>query len=459
MASAADDLTPLKRTLGDLLAAHRAAADLTQQELADAIGYARVTVATAESGHRQPAAAFWDRCDDQLGAEGELRRAYAELATGRDRRRKKATAQDQARRIARARPPHDHSGSHLAPVGTAADRDRAPERYRDAPGEGHGREVGELAAVHGRWELSGRRRFRPTRKLIEEDVDPITRRYRSLYHLLPSADLLPAVLGHLRLVDGLLAGADDGTRRALGSTAAETAGFAAWLCGDLGDGVRMLRLYGTAEHAVAESGDRALGGYIRGFQAQMLVGRGDYLRGVQEAQAARDQVGRSASAVVLAWLVAVHAKALACAGRPVEARQALTEAERQLDRGPAARRPEWMYDFDRPRFVASAGACYLRMARPVEAERVLREALSTVSPTGGRRRAEVGVDLAHALLQVGQADEAIALAGAAADTFGAWDSASGLDRVTAFARSLQRTGNALAARSLTERVLAYTATP
>lgn len=49
----------------------------------------------------------------------------------------------------------------------------------------------------------------------------------------------------------------------------------------------------------------------------------------------------------------MHAKALACAGPLVEARDALTDAERQLDR---------------PRFAAYAGACYLRIARLVEAD-------------------------------------------------------------------------------------------
>lgn len=438
MDPAADELTPLKRALGDLLAAHRAGARLTQRELAQGIGYARVTVATAESGHRQPAEAFWVRCDDRLGAGGELRRAYAELAVGRDRRKKEVTAQDQARRT----------------VATE------PRQQLDAatPSAAGGR-VGEMAAVGGRGELSGRRRFRPTRKLIEEDVDPITRRYRSLYHRLLSADLLPAVLGHLRLVDGLLASADERTRRTLASTVAETAGLAAWLCGDLGDGVRMLRLYGVAEHALAESGNRALGGYIRGFRAQMFVGRGQYLRGVQEAEAARDEVGRSASPTVRAWLGAVHATVLARAGRPAAAGDALTDAERHFDRGHGAGRPEWMYDFDRPRFNAYAGACYLSMARPAEAERVLREALAALNPAGGRRRAEVSVDLAHVLLLAGEAEEAIQLAGTAAETFGAWDSASGLDQVTDFARSLSRTGHDTAARSLTEQVLAYTPAP
>jgi Helix-turn-helix domain len=91
-----------KSTLGDLLAANRAAAGLTQRQLAAAVGYARVTVATAESGHRQPAEAFWVRCDDRLGAGGELRRAYAQLAMRRERRQRNLVLRDQVSRVAHA---------------------------------------------------------------------------------------------------------------------------------------------------------------------------------------------------------------------------------------------------------------------------------------------------------------------------------------------------------------------
>ena len=244
------------------------------------------------------------------------------------------------------------------------------------------------------------------------------------------------------------------TRRGLGSTVAETAGFAAWLCGDLGDRPLMLRLYRLAEDAVDESGDRALGGYIRGFHAQGMAGRGEYRQGIREAQAAVEEAGRSAAPVVSGWLGVVHATALAGGGHPGLAQAALAGAERHLDQGRGDERPEWMYDFDRPRFDAHAGACYLRMNRPVEAEPVLRRALAGLPP-GGRRRADVTLDLAGALLRTGEAEEAVDLAARAADHFGAWDSAAGLDRVAAFADALRRTGEVAAARSLTDRVVAH----
>src|SRR5882672_3604384 len=97
---ATDDLEPFKQSLGGLLAAQRAAAGWTQQKLADNIGYSRVTIGTAEAGHRQPAESFWDRCDRALGAGGELSRAYGQFATARHNRKQDAARRQQSLRDA-----------------------------------------------------------------------------------------------------------------------------------------------------------------------------------------------------------------------------------------------------------------------------------------------------------------------------------------------------------------------
>ena len=98
MTAAGEDLDPLKKALADLLAARRATAGLTQKELARAISYGRTTVATAESCHRQPAAGFWTACDEVLGADGDLTRAYAQLAAARQRRSEQRVQVERSRR-------------------------------------------------------------------------------------------------------------------------------------------------------------------------------------------------------------------------------------------------------------------------------------------------------------------------------------------------------------------------
>ena len=437
----------------------RELAGLSLTELARRVGYSRTYISASEKlGADLISKAVVSRIDDELEAGGTLIALHARADAERHARRNRAQADADPAVAGHGSPLRgvspetalmeggrqgDHRGEFVSSAQPGA-QVAVPTSRSDA---------GFIAGL-GRRDVASRHGFRPTRIVIEEDVDPITRRHRSLYHQMPSADLLPAVLGHLRMVDRMLARADGSIRRTLGSTVAETAGFAAWLYSDLGDGVRMLRLYAIADEAIADSGDRALGGYISGFRAQLLARRGEHFRAIQQAQAARDQAGHSASSIVRAWLAAVHAVALAYAAQADEARRALLEAERHLDSRTDVGVPEWMYGFDHARLSAYTGTCHLSMNEPAEAEHALREALAALPAACGRRRADVRVDLAYALLRNGEVDEAIQLAGTAAEAFGAWESVTGLDRVTSFSTAVSQAGHVGAARSLQEQVLA-----
>jgi transcriptional regulator with XRE-family HTH domain len=96
-----DEFAPFQQTLADLLAALRREAGLTQQQLADRLGYARATVAGAETGQRSPGKAFWVSCDDLLAPAGQLRAAYAQLTAARKDRAERAARQSEAEREAR----------------------------------------------------------------------------------------------------------------------------------------------------------------------------------------------------------------------------------------------------------------------------------------------------------------------------------------------------------------------
>lgn len=133
MSSAGDELAPFKRALGDLLAARRATAGLTQRQLAQAVSYGRTTVATAESGHRQPAAEFWVGCDKILGAGGDLTQAYEQLAAARRRRAEQRlrTERSLRRPSVEANLPAVRNGTPQRAVGSAQDgsNDASVTRY------------------------------------------------------------------------------------------------------------------------------------------------------------------------------------------------------------------------------------------------------------------------------------------------------------------------------------------
>ncbi|WP_412102733.1 helix-turn-helix domain-containing protein [Plantactinospora sp. KLBMP9567] len=60
------------RDLGGCLSKRRRAIDFKQVELADRVGYSRSTVAGAETGYGRAHRGFWEACDRELSAGGEL---------------------------------------------------------------------------------------------------------------------------------------------------------------------------------------------------------------------------------------------------------------------------------------------------------------------------------------------------------------------------------------------------
>jgi hypothetical protein len=449
MSTAADDLAPLEQTLADLLVSLRDEAGLTQQQVADHIGYARVTVATAETTHRMPGEDFWIRCDDLFGARGALRRGYAQFAAARHERARRRARGDQAKRDARIA--RGAASSTRLPAAWAAASDTGAPRPADTidrPAGGYEDDVDRA------W--SAGVQTRRAAGLVADEVSPITAQFRVLYHHLPATDLLPAVTGHLRLLDRLLHRASDDVRRRLASEVAETAGLAAWLCGEADDGIGMLRLYRLADDAADLSGERALAGYIHGFHAQALIERGEILHGLAEFGAARALTGRG-QPTVAAWLAALHAHALASAGRRVDALAALDHAERQFHRSDSAAPAEWMYGFDTARLAAHRGGCLLRLGDPGGAGTALVEALAELPAGCVRQRAEVTLDLAGVRLLRGDAEEAARLTADAVDGFAARSSGSGLRRAAQFTAALAGAGQAAAARSVREQILAHTA--
>jgi transcriptional regulator with XRE-family HTH domain len=86
-------MAALFKTLGDLLASLRADARLSQQQLADRIGYSRATIAGAEAASRMPSGSFWKRADDMLAGNGTLHGAYRQLADARAAKAREALRQ------------------------------------------------------------------------------------------------------------------------------------------------------------------------------------------------------------------------------------------------------------------------------------------------------------------------------------------------------------------------------
>ena len=74
-----EQLVAARRSLGRKLGTWRRTAGLTQEQLAARTGYSRSAIANVETGRESMTGSFWARCDDLLGAGGELMARHSQI--------------------------------------------------------------------------------------------------------------------------------------------------------------------------------------------------------------------------------------------------------------------------------------------------------------------------------------------------------------------------------------------
>ena len=142
-----DELAPFRQTLADLLTALRKEAGLTQEQLGLRLGWARATVAGAETGDRLPGEQFWAAANDFLTPRGDLRSAYAQLAAARQDRKQRLARQAEAEReakVARWRAAHNLPVTSAVPTRDteAGEEVRQADVERDARADARRTEFG-----------------------------------------------------------------------------------------------------------------------------------------------------------------------------------------------------------------------------------------------------------------------------------------------------------------------------
>ncbi|MEV7007271.1 helix-turn-helix domain-containing protein [Streptosporangium sp. NPDC051022] len=404
-----DPQASLLAALGAKLRELRKARELTLMELGELTGYSWQHLGAVERGSVAPSESVIVACDTALGAGGALNGLLP------------AVIREQA---------------HLRHSGEAARRSG---------------EAQELDVDWGRLSACGTHASTPTPAVLD-DIEAITTHQRRLYHELTSAQMLVPVDGHLGLLLSVLrAPVPDRLRRRVASAAGEAAGFSAWIWFDLGDHFKMGRRYGIALDALAEAGDAGLRSYVSAYRAVTADAAGRAGEAVRHASAALDVAGRSVTGVTAAWFHAVNATAHAHAGDGRTALAELGRAHTTLERA-GEERDEWMYDFDHERLLGYEGNCLLELGRHSEAARSFERAFGGVPATCVRRRAEIGVDLAQALLGQGETAEAVRLAQESIAVFARRGSTSGMSRVRRLRDHMVGHGHTVAARELDDFV-------
>lgn len=440
MAPAADDLAPLRRTLGDLLAARRAAARLTQQQLAQAIGYSRVTVATAESGHRQPAAEFWTRCEDVLDAGGELAQAYRQLAVARGLRRREIAEQERTARIARlaGRQAAGGARSSVAALDAGTPMDAGAdslELVTSLRGSIHSaarlwwddiarRELLSDAAFGStvfagpvlRWLTAvGDEHLSAAtgRHVGEADVaalSSITQEFRRLDNRHGGGHVRSAVVGFLHANVGPLLREgryDEPTGRSLLAAAAQLTHLAGWMAYDAEEHGLAQRYLVQALEFARGAGDIGFGGEVLAGMSHQAIYLGHADHGVDLARAARQTAVRAGIPALIAEAAVTEAHGHARKGDKTATAHALRVAETAFDRDTWSDRPSWLRYLDEAYLSAKFAHCFRDLNQPDTAASFALKSLN-MDDAFVRGRAFNTVLLATIRVQQGELEQAAA---------------------------------------------------
>jgi transcriptional regulator with XRE-family HTH domain len=259
-------------------------------------------------------------------------------------------------------------------------------------------------------------------------LEELTAEFYRSEEKVPAGELLGAVTQHLGRLVQQLRGSPGPMRRRLTRSAGETAALAGWLAFELGDQAATRGYYDAALDTAKEVDDRALCAWVLGMMSFRPSSVGDQRTALALVRDAQRAGGRSTTATTRAWLAGLEAEAHAGMGDARAARAALARADTAFGRAEPGADPSWIGFFDRARLDGMKVSSLMRI-EPQAAQALSREALASLQPSMTKKRSIILADLASALAQQGEVEEACRLAGLALAIVEQTQSAVGLQRI------------------------------
>ncbi|GIJ34458.1 helix-turn-helix domain-containing protein [Micromonospora sediminimaris] len=380
------ELSEMWRTLGQQLATFRKAAGHTQHELAPMISYGRSTIANVEVGRQHAPRSFWDRCDQVLGTDGHLTRAY-----------------DRLQMLRHALSPSDRMAPHHQ-VMPGGQFDIEPPQEPDMQRRDLLTAIVAIASTGAIPAPTS-----PGSLLGDMDVQGMARRtarLRRLDNYLGGTDTLPLYEAEIRsTITALRTGTFSGsTGRALLSLLAEQAQLAGWAAFDGGNEHYAATLFTRSRSIAMEIGNQLLAANALALLAYQRASLGQ--PGLSAAEASRLPADARFHPTVRALLLERLAFTYAVAGLERQAGHALDEAREALDQpidGPA---PDWAAWVDRDELRIMTGRVWSELRRPLRAVPELEETLNRFDDMYARDKALYSTWLASAYLDAGEAEQA-----------------------------------------------------
>ncbi|AHH95121.1 hypothetical protein KALB_1750 [Kutzneria albida DSM 43870] len=237
--------------------------------------------------------------------------------------------------------------------------------------------------------------------LLNEQLDAVRRLDRQLGAIVAHDEVKSKAEQVARLLAHSLL---PGVRSKLAGLLSELHTLAGWQALDIGSATKSWQHYEHAKAAAVESGAVPFEAHSAAEQAFVLLEIGKSSEAVEILADARSRADRSASRLLRAWIAAAHGEALAVAKQRSASLRAFDEAAALLpadttgDGGP--------YVALDPTHLARWRGHALARFGDAEAVSMLSGALERLDPSFARAEAALRVDLATALLAMGEQDAA-----------------------------------------------------
>jgi len=373
------------RRLGAELRRRRLTAGLTQQALADRIGYDRSYLSQVETGGQVPAEQFILLCERELAVGGRLLGIFRELLAEREARRQEAHAErwragaSGGMTVERVSPiivPTSSGGGLATPAGDPSNSDMERRPFFRVLGVASGAVLAETLGVE-LWDLARAMQASNVSDDMLDAMEASVLRLHQVHAKVSPAVMLPHLHEHLRAVTSLLQQSQPiRQRRRLCSIAGHLAGLRAWATFDLADRRGARSWYELALQPAMEAEDEALCGWIFGAWSLLPSYDGEPADALTLIRRGQNHAGRSVDAAVQAWLNALEARAHAGLGDARAFLDAQDEASQTIDRTrPEQRRHGMDFDGDRLDVTYYEGTSLVTLRQPERAQPILGHSL------------------------------------------------------------------------------------
>jgi DNA-binding SARP family transcriptional activator len=219
-------------------------------------------------------------------------------------------------------------------------------------------------------------------------------------------ELLPETSGHLQTILRLLRGPlTIKNRQRLSTLAGETAQLAGEILFDARDFPHAEGYYRLAILTAQESGNAALQAAALGRLSFLPIYQDQAEKALPLLDEASSLVSQANQPELVPWLAVIRAEAYACSSQKRACQEALEVAEHTFTAEPA--RPETYWTrVGEDSLLGYQGVCYLKLEDPTKALAALQKASSIVPPYSMLHQSIITTDLAAALCQSGEIEEA-----------------------------------------------------